>query len=123
MGSMLLSECKCGFQSDSLSVGGGMMDFGSKCWTPFSCSKCKSVGTINILTKEGKKGRFRCPKCRKKVEYYGEVKEDTFEVDDISYVFDWKVGEFDRYYLKDKSYQCPKCKSEDLKFQSVGNWD
>ena len=96
MGSMLLSECKCGFQSDSLSVGGGMMDYGSKCWTPFSCSQCKSVGTINILTKEGKKGRFRCPMCRKKVEYFGEIKEDTFEIDDISYVFDWKVGEFDR---------------------------
>ena len=42
MGSMLLSECKCGFQFESLSGGGGMMDFGSKCWTPFSCSQCKS---------------------------------------------------------------------------------
>jgi len=37
MGSMLMSQCKCGFESDCLSVGGGMMDFNEKCWTPCYC--------------------------------------------------------------------------------------
>ena len=41
MGSMLLSECKCGFQSDSYLW--WYVDFGSKCWT--LCLQCKSVGT------------------------------------------------------------------------------
>ena len=27
MGSMLISQCKCGLESDELYVGGGMMDF------------------------------------------------------------------------------------------------
>ena len=77
MGSMLISQCKCGFESDCLSVGGGMMDFNEKCWTPCYCDECELVMTINILTKEGKKGYYRCTKCKKRVNYYGELGEET----------------------------------------------
>ena len=124
MGSMLISQCKCGLESDELYVGGGMMDFNEKCWTPCYCDKCKLVMTINILTIEGKKGYYRCTKCRKRVNYYGEVGEETFEDDGVNYVFDWGIGDMEkRYFLKEQSYHCPKCKEENLQFHSVGNWD
>ena len=122
MGSMLISQCKCGFESDCLSVGGGMMDFNEKCWTPCYCDECELVMSINILTKEGKKGYYRCTKCKKRVKYYGEIGEDTFEYQD-GYIFDWRINFEKSYSLKNKLYYCPKCKEENLQFHSVGNWD
>jgi len=124
MGSMLISQCKCGLESDELYVGGGMMlYFHEKCWIPCYCDECELVMTINILTKEGKKGYYRCTNCKKRVKYYGEVGEDTFEYQD-DYIFDWGIGDMEkRYFLKEQSYHCPKCKEENLQFHSVGNWD
>ena len=123
MGSMLISQCKCGYESDCLSVGGGMMLYlHEKCWIPCFCDECELVMTINILTKEGKKGYYRCTKCKKRVKYYGEVGEDTFEYQD-DYIFDWGINIEKRYFLKNKLYYCPKCKEENLQFHSIGNWD
>ena len=123
MGSMLQSQCKCGFESDCLSVGGGMMLYlHEKCWIPCFCDECELVMSINILTKEGKKGYYRCIKCRKRVKYYGEVGEDTFENQD-GYIFDWRINFEKSYSLINKLYYCPKCKEENLQFHSVGNWD
>ena len=124
MGSMLQSVCKCGFESNCLSVEGRMMDFNEKCWTPCYCDECELVMTINILTKEGKKGWYRCPKCKKRVKYYGEIGEETFEDNGVNYIFDWGIGGMEkRYFLKEQSYHCPKCKEENLHIYSVGNWD
>jgi hypothetical protein len=125
MGSMLISQCKCGYESDELYVGGGfmVMDFNEKCLTPCYCDQCELVMSINILTKEGKKGYYRCTKCKKRVKYYGEVGEDTFEHQD-HYIFDWGIREMGkRYFLKEQSYYCPKCKKEDMKFDTTGCWD
>ena len=125
MGSMLISQCKCGLESDELYVGGGMMlYFHEKCWIPCYCDKCELVMSINILTKEGKKGYYRCTKCKKRVNYYGEVGEETFEDDGVNYVFDWGIGDMEkRYFLKDKLHYCPKCKKEEMRFYSTGCWD
>ena len=123
MGSMLQSQCKCGFESDCLSVGGGMMLYlHEKCWIPCFCDECELVMSINILTKEGKKGYYRCTKCKKRVKYYGEIGEDTFEYQD-GFIFDWRINFEKSYSLKNKLYYCPKCKEENLQFHSVGNWD
>jgi DNA-directed RNA polymerase subunit M/transcription elongation factor TFIIS len=123
MGSMLISQCKCGFESDCLSVGGGMMLYlHEKCWIPCFCDECELVMTINILTKEGKKGYYRCPKCRKTVKSYGEIGEDNFESQD-EYIFDWGIDDEKRYFLQNKPYYCPKCKKEEMRFYSTGCWD
>ena len=123
MGSMLISQCKCGFESDCLSVGGGMMLYlHEKCWIPCFCDECELVMSINILTKEGKKGYYRCTKCKKRVKYYGEIGEYTFEYQD-GYIFDWGINIEKRYFLQNKLYYCPKCKKENLQFHSIGNWD
>ena len=119
MGSVLQSQCKCGFESYCLSVEGRMMDFNEKCWTPCYCDECELVMTINILTKEGKKGWYRCPKCYKRVKYYGEIREDNFEYQ----VFDWRINFEKSYSLKNKLYYCPKCKEENLQFYLKEDWD
>ena len=123
MGSMLQSQCKCGFESDELYVGGGMMDYGGKCGIPCYCDKCKLVTTINILTIEGEKGYYRCPKCRKRIGCYGKIEEETFENDDVNYIFDWRINIEKRYFLQNKLYYCPKCKKEEMNFYSTGCWD
>ena len=135
MGSMLISQCKCGFESDFLFVGGGMVDFKYSCEIPFHCDDCELVFLRDILkveiddniicyTPTRIKNYNLCPKCHKKVHYYGEIGEDTFEDDGVNHIFDWGLGDLDnRYFLKEQSHYCPKCKKENLEFHSVGNWD
>ena len=65
MGSMLISQCSCGLESDELYVGGGMMNFKEECDIPFYCDKCEIVISRNILNEEGIKENNRCPKCKK----------------------------------------------------------
>ena len=122
MGSMLISQCQCGYESDELMLGGGMMNFIEDCEIPFYCDNCEIVFTRDVLGKLDFKKYNKCPKCRKKVQYYGSISEDDFENDDDN-VFDWGI-EFDkRYYLKNDSYHCPKCKKEEMKFYTTGCWD
>ena len=122
MGSMLISQCKCGLESDELYVGGGMMNFKEECDIPFYCDKCEIVISRNILNEEGIKENNRCPKCRKTVKSYGEIGEDNFESQD-EYIFDWGIDDEKRYFLQNKPYYCPKCKKEEMKFYSTGCWD
>ena len=122
MGSMFVAQCSCGFESDELLLGGGMMNFTEVCEIAFYCDNCEIVGTINFLTKEGKKGYYRCTKCKKRVKYYGEIEENTFKYQE-EYLFDWRINNDKRYFLQDKLHYCPKCKKVNLKFYSTGCWD
>ena len=129
MGSVLQSMCSCGFESKELSVGGGMMDFEEKCYVPYFCDHCEIVRRINIKTKNpnnisetGIRKDIKCSKCRRKVQYYGEIREYTFDTQN-DYVFDWKIDFEQSYFLQDKLYYCPKCKKLNLKFYSVACWD
>lgn len=140
MGSILQAKCGCGFESDGLLVGGGIADRGAICNVPYYCDHCEIVDTINIKKKNQKyfsetpddlslfgrkwdvKKNIKCKKCRRKVQYYGEIGENIFE-DEEQYAFDWGVNDEKRYFLPDKLYCCPKCKKENLKFYSTGCWD
>ena len=141
MGSILQVKCSCGFESDGLLVvGGGMADRGAICNVPYYCDHCEIVDTINIKKKNQNyssetpddlslfgrewdvKKDIRCKKCRRKVQYYGEIGENTFE-DEEEHVFDWGINDEKRYSLQDKLYCCPKCKKVNLKFYSTGCWD
>ena len=60
---------------------------------------------------------------KKRVKYYGEVGEETFEDNGVNYIFDWGIGGMEkRYFLKEQSYHCPKCKEENLQFYLIGDW-
>jgi len=129
MGSVLQAKCSCGFESDELFLGGGMMDMGAICNIPYYCDHCEIVGTINILKKNTDellhrelKKDIKCKKCRRKIQYYGEISEDNFESQE-DYAFDWSFGFDKRYLLHDKLYHCPKCKKEKMKFYMTACWD
>tara|TARA_Y100001970_G_scaffold286364_1_gene408323 strand:+ start:82 stop:450 length:369 start_codon:yes stop_codon:yes gene_type:complete len=122
MGSMIQSQCKCGYESDELYVGGGMMDMGDKCELPFYCDDCEIVISRNILNEKGIKKSNRCPKCRKTIKYYGQIVSEETEYQE-NFTFDWGIGLEKRYYLKEELHHCPKCKKDKLMFYSSGCWD
>ena len=122
MGSMLILQCSCGFQSDILSIGGGMATFKEVCEIPFYCDECEKIISVTIRNEEGIKENNHCPKCKKPIKYYGEIREDNFE-EGVEYIFDWKINEGKRYFLQDKPYYCPKCKKEEMEFDLIGCWD
>lgn len=75
-----------------------------------------TVIMVNLFKKS-----HTCPKCRRKVSYYGQF-TDNIPAEILS-IFDWSFGEEKRYILVDKKYVCPSCKQENLTFNNVGCWD
>lgn len=119
MGTIIQPYCHhCKNEFKELLVGGGMMNFNTVCEVPSSCLNCKTVFSRNIL-----KGNLKCPKCRRKVEYFGEISnEDT----DKELVFEWMLGDYlnEEYFrLENKKYKCPQCEKTELVFFDCGNWD
>lgn len=78
-----------------------MMNFMEVSNVPSPCFKGGTVVTVNLFKK-----RHSCPKCRRKVSYYGQVTDDNL-VGTLS-VFDWGVNEAKRYIIEDKKYLCPR---------------
>jgi hypothetical protein len=122
MGSVFKAECSCGYESKELLLGGGFMNFMTECALPFYCDHCGTVFTGNILNKSGIKNYNRCPKCKQKVKYYGEIMDDLLD-DDDKYIFDWEVNDDKRYFLPEGSHHCPKCKKDKLQFYETACWD
>jgi len=122
MGSMIQAKCSCGYKSDELLVGGGFINFMIKCSLPFYCDHCSIVSTTNILSKSGIKKYNRCPMCKRKVQCYGEIREEAYDYSE-NYVFDWLINDDKRYILPEGLHHCPKCKENNLKFFSSGCWD
>jgi hypothetical protein len=138
MGSILMTTCKCGYESEDLLVGGGMMDFNGRLEIPYSCNNCKIVSSVNIfknvdgeLPSSSIRNKIQCKKCRRLVSYYGTISEDIFEnIEDTMYLFSWEFSILKdnshiemMYSLQDKLYDCPKCNNTDMRFNSIGNWD
>ena len=131
MGSMLISQCQCGYESDILSIGGGMISMNKEYYLPYYCDDCEIVVERNILKNSGSKLKKynKCPKCFKKVKYYGSITENNVEDDfllsgpscDIDINFRFNLD--DRYNLDDNNNHCPKCKKDNLTFNLVGCWD
>ncbi len=65
MGSVVNAECKCGYKTPEMLLGGGFRNFMTECAVPFNCDHCETVFTGNILNKSGIKKYNRCPKCKK----------------------------------------------------------
>ena len=118
---MLISQCKCGYESDTLYLGGGMLNFHSYCEVPCYCDDCEIVFSRNIFTIEAREGegRIRCSKCRKKVTYYGDIVQGSYNKE---YNMDWSFSD-KTYYLKGDKQYCPKCKKDELQIYPIGNFD
>jgi hypothetical protein len=122
MGSVIEAECECGYMNPELLLGGGFRNFMTECAVPFYCDHCKKVFTLNILDKNGLIQDCHCPRCKRKVHYYGYIKEGTYEYNE-DYVFDWRVNSENRYFLPEGLHHCPKCKKDKLQFYETACWD
>lgn len=47
MGSILKAQCSCGFNSELLFLGGGMVNFKTYFGVPAYCSKCDAIEVVN----------------------------------------------------------------------------
>ncbi len=119
MGSIIQPYCNhCEKDFKEIFVGGGMTNFETICNVPSSCSNCGNVFSRNLFSE-----KLKCPKCRRKVEYFGEIHSRNY---DLTNVFEWKIGDImddKEYQLKDKKYKCPNCGETELVFHNCGNWD
>ena len=121
MGSILRAKCSCGFDSGELLVGGGFHDFMTVCEIPCYCDHCGILLLVNVKNETGIKKYNKCPKCMRKVKYYGEISDGLIE--NYDEVFDWNINDDKSYLLKEGPHYCPKCKKENLIFFNVACWD
>jgi len=82
MGSVIIAHCKCGYKTDELDVGSGII-YSNKVNFPAICFHCKKVLAINYLNKMPK-----CPSCKKKVIFYNDKKAiSDDEVNDETMIY------------------------------------
>ena len=55
MGVILQGQCECGFETENLFIGGGMLDFTSICYLPAVCLNCNIFLVKNYNKKYSKK--------------------------------------------------------------------
>ena len=138
MGSILQAKCSCGYESEELLLGSGMLDLGNKFEVPYYCDNCCQVESLNLfkwvttenisaIAEPEVRERITCKSCRRKVQYYGELIKDftySIENDDVL-AFRWGnvIGGLGEYSLPAKNQYCPKCKNMTLDFYDIGCWD
>jgi len=119
MGQMINAKCECGFETDVMCLGGGMLNFMTECAFPFYCEECSFLFEGNIFDKS-----ILCPKCHK-ADIYPYDSKKAYATLGKKNVFNWRVvDEIGRVLvLTDGNYICPSCRKFSLKFFDVGNWD
>jgi hypothetical protein len=117
MGSIITARCDCGY-GEEMYLGGGMLDFTTRCTFPLFCANCKILFKGNLFEK-----RIVCPECKSE----GAIPYDN---DQLCHrrgqkVFDWRLErEIGRDpELTDGEYMCPKCGQFTMTFEDVGCWD
>ena len=122
MGSILRAKCKCGFTSETILAGGGMLNFHEVCNAPAICLNCNLFLIKNYMKKYSK-----CPKCRKKVTFYNNPqiqKKMPESYKKYNEIFCWYIDKIKgTFRLPDTQYFCPNCKEMTLEFFDLGNWD
>ena len=119
MGSSTVGKCDCGFETEELLLGGGMMNFDTVCLFPHYCQNCTSLFNENIYNKD-----LICPKCKSKnVISYDDKRACSFMKDEV---FSWNTqSNLGRdLKLSADNNLCPKCGSFTLNFMpSLLLWD
>jgi len=97
MGEIIKFVCKCGYNTNLLSVGCGMCgpDY---VYVLCHCKKCKDIRTIN----SEKSYPHICNKCKEHLSIIDLPDDVGYEV---------------------LSIPCPKCEENNLEFIDIGNWD
>jgi hypothetical protein len=115
MGSTIMANCPCGYESGELHVGGGMMDFGQKCLAPSRKGRARAVVTRD----------YWAPASRGVVFYDDPSLREVGDVEGAEPVFKWS-GDNDRpdFVLPDVRYLCPACRSMTMRFsEGLLMWD
>jgi ribosomal protein S27AE len=121
MGDMLQAMCECGFKSEPILAGGGMVNFTHYCGAPAVCLHCQ-----DFLIKNYKKKYSKCPSCGKKVTFYNDPSLQLPVTESYKHhqIFEWHINnEKADFRLQDTQYFCPKCGKMTLTFECIGNWD
>jgi len=118
MGSVFCANCTCGYESEDLFLGGGMMNFHEVCNAPALCESCEEIILLNYLAP----APYRCSKCKREALFY-DTPSLKGELLAKLPVFAWQVLGDKTFTLSDAYYACPKCKQKNLRFYDVGSWD
>jgi hypothetical protein len=118
MGTMVRAECRCGFAVDEISIGGGMMDFTTRCNFPVYCNECKIMFVGNLSDKD-----IHCTKCNKtnitpyddETMFVGGTEIETY-LDESE-----KLGRDPQ--LTNGKYKCPNCSEFGMTFKEEGFFD
>ena len=104
MGILNKAQCRCGFDSGFLAVGGGMRDFETSCMIPAACKNCGDFYLTNYLEKEK---TFSCPRCGGGAILYLDI---LFQSDEISpeSILECKIGHKESVRIQNATYFCPK---------------
>lgn len=102
MGNMVEASCGCGYTSDLLLEGCGMLGSES-CRDLARCDHCREVVSIRATST-----RRRCPRCRRKVV----VLRSPDDSDDER-----------RPELPTTGEECPRCHRPTMRLEMAGLWD
>ncbi len=117
MGQMIRAKCNCGFQTDVMYLGGGMMNHTVSCIFPNYCKDCKSLFEANMYDK-----KIICNKCGSTNTVPYNNSQVVKSLDDT--VFDWSPVQMnEELKLSKNNSLCPQCNEFALEFIFVGMWD
>ena len=115
---MVDAQCDCGYETPTLSLGGGMANSQTYCGFPYLCRICSAVTVANYLDDEP-----ACSSCGNQslTSYATPSLRGKREPGDV---FDWFISaRRDTLALPNGTYLCPKCGKKSLRFQFAGLWD
>lgn len=123
MGSVLGAVCPCGFESEEIYAGGGMLDFHEVCNAPAFCQQCRDLVVVNYLLANPK-----CLGCSGPVVFYDDpslqaAKGSREQEDPRRDVFNWNASDEKHLRLPGTKYLCPKCGRKRMTFVFLGNFD
>lgn len=111
MGTKVIAECKCGFITQKMRLGGGMYCYTTVNTFPNYCKNCNTLFLANMFDE-----KIICKNCRscETVPY-----NNPYVAKDLNKAsFIW-----DDLELCSENNLCPQCNQFSLKFTAVGMWD
>lgn len=114
MGTMIQAKCECGFSSDEIFQGSGMIET-RKDMEPAYCEKCHRLVVLNYLDLKP-----HCPHCRSEVRFYNNP---SLQRTPNKKKTDNEFIRWGNFLLPDAEYLCPQCGKMTMRFLVIGNWD
>ena len=118
MGTICSAECKCGYKTKELFLGGGRMNFLTKCNFPYFCKKCNELFIGNTYDK-----KIICSECNSEDVVAYNKKEMVSPFDTNIEIRSETISFPNKLSLTNQEYFCPKCHKYQLKFSFIGMCD